>query len=90
MQLRSAAAGTAGASPRRGASAPAADDAPIFLTVGTTSFDALVRAADDPAFAAAAQAKGYTSLTIQARQNALMRMSELRALCALHGCAAFG
>ena len=74
MQRRSATAAAAGASPRRGASAAAADDAPIFLTVGTTSFDALVRAADDPAFAAAAQAKGYTSLTIQARDaNALTR-----------------
>jgi hypothetical protein len=49
----------------------AADDArPIFLTVGTTSFDALVAAADTPAFLATCAAKGYTSLTIQARAHA--------------------
>ena len=39
----------------------------VFVTVGTTSFDALVEAVDDPAFVAAALKKGFTSLTIQAR-----------------------
>ncbi len=48
----------------------AADARPIFLTVGTTSFDALVAAADTPAFLATCAAKGYTSLTIQARAHA--------------------
>ena len=50
------------------------DSAPIFLTVGTTRFDALVQAADDVAFAAAAEARGYTSLTIQARSPAAKRV----------------
>ena len=39
----------------------------VFVTVGTTSFDPLIAAVDDPAFVAAARAKGYTSLVIQAR-----------------------
>ena len=37
----------------------------VFLTVGTTSFDALVRAADDPSLPARLQARGYSSLTLQ-------------------------
>ena len=45
----------------------AAVSGPVFVTVGTTSFDALVEAVDDPAFVAAALKKGFTSLTIQAR-----------------------
>jgi hypothetical protein len=40
----------------------------VFVTVGTTSFDSLVAAVDDPRFVAAARAKGYTSLVIQARE----------------------
>ena len=38
------------------------------MTVGTTSFDSLITAVDDPHFVAAARAKGYTSLVIQARE----------------------
>jgi hypothetical protein len=58
-----------GATGGSGAGSGGGDARPIFLTVGTTSFDALVRAADDPAFLEAAAAAGYTSLTIQARKQ---------------------
>lgn len=37
----------------------------IFVTVGTTSFDALVQAVDCDAFREAARAAGYTGLTVQ-------------------------
>lgn len=37
-----------------------------FVTVGTTRFDALVAAADDPAFAAALVARDFTHLAVQA------------------------
>ena len=67
------AAAAAAASPRGGGGAHD-DSAPIFLTVGTTRFDALVRAADDAAFVAAAEARGYTSLTIPARSPGVRRM----------------
>jgi hypothetical protein len=79
---RGAAAAAAGASPR-GAGGAHVDSAPIFLTVGTTRFDALVRAADDPAFAAAAEARGYTSLTIQARSplDAPLRLKFVALAC---------
>ena len=40
----------------------------VFVTVGTTSFDSLITAVDDPHFVAASRAKGYTSLVIQARE----------------------
>jgi hypothetical protein len=43
-----------------------AEERCIFLTVGTTSFDQLVAAVDSPEFVAAASARGYTGLTIQA------------------------
>jgi beta-1,4-N-acetylglucosaminyltransferase len=37
----------------------------VFVTVGTTKFDALVAAVDDPSFADALIAAGYTHLVIQ-------------------------
>ena len=37
-----------------------------FVTVGTTRFDALVRAVDDPAFEAALLSRGFTRLVVQA------------------------
>ena len=40
----------------------------VLVTVGTTRFDALVRAVDDPVVADALAARGYTKLTIQARR----------------------
>ena len=75
MTTRRAAA--AAASPR-GSGGAHDDSAPIFLTVGTTRFDALVQAADDVAFAAAAEARGYTSLTIQARSPGARRTAHAR------------
>ncbi len=62
MATRSRAAAKGGAR-----ASPACPSRSIFLTVGTTSFDALVAAVDDAAFVAAASARGYTSLTVQAR-----------------------
>jgi beta-1,4-N-acetylglucosaminyltransferase len=41
-------------------------DASVLVTVGTTRFDALVRAVDTPEFAAALLARGYRGLVIQA------------------------
>ena len=41
----------------------------VLVTVGTTKFDALVRAVDDPAVAEALAAHGYTELIIQARAS---------------------
>lgn len=41
----------------------------VLVTVGTTKFDALVRAVDDPAVAEALAAHGYTELVIQARAS---------------------
>lgn len=38
----------------------------VFVTVGTTRFDALIGAVDSPEFAAALKEQGYTSLVIQA------------------------
>lgn len=38
----------------------------VFVTVGTTRFDALISAVDSPEFAAAVKDQGYTSLIIQA------------------------
>ncbi len=72
MQTRRRASGAGGGGGAAGGGAAAAggDARPIFLTVGTTCFDALVAAADDPAFVAAAAARGYTSLTVQARREA--------------------
>eukprot|EP00775_Hariotina_reticulata_P011613 gene11613-11757_t len=37
----------------------------VFVTVGTTKFEALIRAVDSPAFVAALAAKGYNQLIIQ-------------------------
>ena len=42
-----------------------ADDRNVFVTVGTTSFDALVEALDNPAVVNILRARGYTSLTMQ-------------------------
>lgn len=42
----------------------------VFVTVGTTSFDALARAVDDPALVTALEAAGYTSLTLQLGRGA--------------------
>ena len=42
-----------------------ADDRNVFVTVGTTSFDALVEALDSPAVVDILRARGYTSLTMQ-------------------------
>jgi hypothetical protein len=69
---------------RAAADADAAAERGIFLTVGTTSFDALVAAADEPAFLAAAAARGYTSLTIQVRVDSVCAWTCATALlCAL-------
>jgi beta-1,4-N-acetylglucosaminyltransferase len=38
---------------------------PVFVTVGTTSFDALVRALDTPRLVDALRRKGFTELTLQ-------------------------
>jgi len=38
---------------------------PVFVTVGTTSFDALVRALDTPRLIDALRRKGFTELTLQ-------------------------
>eukprot|EP00878_Enallax_costatus_P004757 GHUV01005007.1.p1 GENE.GHUV01005007.1~~GHUV01005007.1.p1 ORF type:complete len:184 (+),score=62.05 GHUV01005007.1:120-671(+) len=40
-------------------------DRTVFVTVGTTKFEALIRAVDAPQFAAALVAKGYNRLVIQ-------------------------
>ena len=37
----------------------------VFVTVGTTKFDMLIEAVDDPAVASALAARGYTHLTMQ-------------------------
>lgn len=42
-----------------------AEDRNVFVTVGTTSFDALVEALDNPAVVNILRARGYTSLTMQ-------------------------
>ena len=42
-----------------------ADDRNVFVTVGTTSFDALVEALDNPAVVNILRARGYNSLTMQ-------------------------
>ena len=55
----------------------------VLVTVGTTCFDALVRAVDDPAVAEALAARGYTKLIIQARRVACAHMSvHLPEICA--------
>lgn len=52
---------------RSGARADAPTGANVaFVTVGTTRFDALIAAVDDPAFEAALIARGVTSLVVQA------------------------
>ena len=45
--------------------AKSAEERNVFLTVGTTKFDALVRAADAPAVADELAVRGYTGLTMQ-------------------------
>ncbi len=42
----------------------------VFVTVGTTKFDALVAAVDDPRVAAALVARGFRRLIMQARRVA--------------------
>ena len=54
-------AGTAGAASGGGGGRTA------FVTVGTTKFDALVAAVDDPRVAAALVARGFRRLVMQAR-----------------------
>ena len=51
----------------KGAAAAPAGGSTVLVTVGTTRFDALVRAVDDPAVAEALAARGYSKLIIQAR-----------------------
>lgn len=41
----------------------------MFVTVGTTKFDALIRAVDQQAFADALVAAGYTRLVMQVRRG---------------------
>lgn len=42
----------------------------LFVTVGTTKFDALIRAVDDAAFADELAAQKFTRLVVQARPDA--------------------
>ena len=49
-----------------GGGAPAKKTLTAFVTVGTTRFDGLVAAADDPGFTAALLSRGFTHLAIQA------------------------
>jgi hypothetical protein len=82
---RAAAGGGAGGAAAGGAGdggGGGGDARPIFLTVGTTSFDALVAAADTPAFLASCAAKGYTSLTMQARAHTCGNIVHNNASCA--------
>jgi hypothetical protein len=48
-----------------GESGAARDSRNVFVTVGTTSFDALIEAMDCASVVATLRAKGYTSLTLQ-------------------------
>ena len=45
------------------------------MTVGTTKFDALVAAVDDPRVAAALAARGFRRLVMQARSQSPLRES---------------
>ncbi len=53
----------------KGAAATAARGGTVLVTVGTTRFDALVAAVDDPAVAEALAARGYAELVLQACRN---------------------
>jgi UDP-N-acetylglucosamine transferase subunit ALG13 len=53
----------------KGATAAAARGGTVLVTVGTTRFDALVAAVDDPAVAEALAARGYAELVLQARRK---------------------
>lgn len=50
---------------------PAAAERAVFVTVGTTKFDALIRAVDQQAFADVLVAAGYTRLVMQIGRWAL-------------------
>ncbi|GBG33574.1 UDP-N-acetylglucosamine transferase subunit ALG13-like [Hondaea fermentalgiana] len=50
---------------KEGDAEPAREAKPVFVTVGTTSFDALVEALDDESVVQALRQRGFTSLTIQ-------------------------
>mmetsp|Transcript_14940 Transcript_14940/g.26613 ORF Transcript_14940/g.26613 Transcript_14940/m.26613 type:complete len:106 (-) Transcript_14940:8-325(-) len=50
-------------SPRNGSSAT--KEAAVFVTVGTTSFDALIEALDSQRVVESLRKRGYTSLTLQ-------------------------
>lgn len=60
MVTRSAAARAAPAQPP-----PSAGGGTVFVTVGTTKFDALIAAVDDLAVAGALVARGYRKLVMQ-------------------------
>lgn len=57
--------GAAAASVAGGGSGAAGAGPTVFVTVGTTKFDALIRAVDNPALVAALAARGYRRLVVQ-------------------------
>jgi beta-1,4-N-acetylglucosaminyltransferase len=69
-----AAAGAPSSSPPAAAGAPAAggDGGYVFVTVGTTSFDAMVEAVTSPAFAAAVAARGHPRVVVQVGRGAFL------------------
>jgi UDP-N-acetylglucosamine transferase subunit ALG13 len=49
----------------------------VFVTVGSTKFDELIAAADDPAFADALRARGYNRLLLQVDRRTRPRAARL-------------
>ncbi len=82
MRIRASA--TAG--PAEAESGGGGDGGTAFVTVGTTKFDALVAAVDDPRVAAALVARGFRRLVMQARRGArpcasMPHLSQIMPLC---------